>query len=573
MSDTVVMEKRRLKMHHQLLLDVIGRQAGSIDKALLEGGMNGIEAINALKMNKGVCKDDGIYFTYIRENDKATITIQDFGKGIVSQKEVEEFFETFGTPHNENEHKIYAQFRMGRGQMFNFGKNVWRTGTFELTVDVLNNGLEWEMKKNLPYVEGCHITIELYDKYLNSWPAHTVDCLKESIKKQMEFVFSPVFFNGEQINNTPEKCKWDFEDEFAYYSFNLGDQLSIYNLGVYVRDNWGTRGIVVSKKQLKLNFPRNEVMADCPVWYHINNVIKENIVKKSTKKYVSLSEAERRSILKNLRDGNQTFQDIKGSRILQTSQDKYISFMMLLKNHKNWTIANIGNRQADRCIQKGSHIVFAQEMLDAMNYTGETQHFFSWLLKTVIAKNCSRYDWSLAVKMDKIENVKNFYNPFKQAVSKSRSSCSTIAHNKLTKIEKRLISLLESFDCWSDRSIQIGLSSGALAWTDGCNFINLDRMWLNGLNFNQDVDIAHLFGILSHELAHCNDTSDTDIHGEDFYENYHEITTRANRLNPFTFCLSFKDRMRASLRTEQRVLDAKKKQDELAERAKKLGVT
>ena len=191
----VATEKRTLKMHPKLLLDVIGRQAGSLDKAMLEGGMNAQEAINALKMSGGVCKDENIYMTYTKTdnptsevledgrkkgnlNRKIVITIEDMGKGITTKKEIEEFFETFGTPHDESEHKIYAQFRMGRGQMFNFGRNVWRTGTFELTVDILKNGLEWEFKENLPFVDGCHITIELYKKYVDSWPAHTVDCLK-----------------------------------------------------------------------------------------------------------------------------------------------------------------------------------------------------------------------------------------------------------------------------------------------------------------------------------------------------------------------------------------------------------
>ena len=51
---------RTLKMHPKLLLDVIERQAGTLDKAILEGGMNGIEAINALIMSGGTCKDNSI---------------------------------------------------------------------------------------------------------------------------------------------------------------------------------------------------------------------------------------------------------------------------------------------------------------------------------------------------------------------------------------------------------------------------------------------------------------------------------------------------------------------------------
>lgn len=570
-------------MHPKLLLDVISRQAGTLDKAILEGGMNGIEAINALIMNGGVCKDKTIYITYDIPHDvreKSVITIQDFGKGLTTKEEIENFFETFGTPHDENEHKIYAQFRMGRGQMFSFGKNVWRTGTFELTVDILNDGLDWKLKENLEHVEGCHITIELYDKTKQYWPANTVDCLKEAVKKQMEFVEMPIMFNGEQINTPPAECQWDKEDEFAYYNFNIGDKLCLYNLGVFVQEKWGTNGIVVAKKQLKVNFARNDVMSDCPVWYHINEVVKKHLVTKSTKKYVSLTQNERRAILKNIRDGQQDYRDIRGSRILQTAQDKYISFLMFLKNKQPWTIAHVGSRQADRCIQQGTHTVFAREMLQAMNYSGEDKHFFGWLLKTLIDSNYAgeRYgrpsyeDYDLKNCEDKFLAKCHNFEPFEEAVKNISNTFKIVAHNKLTKIEKRLLGVLDDFGCWGGRELRIGISESAAAWTNGSTYINLDRNWLKDINFNYDGDISHMFSVMAHELTHDNDTSNSDIHAEDFYERYHDITGRRGRMNPFSHCVVFAERMRLAMRTEANATEKKKKKEALAEKAKKLGI-
>lgn len=576
----VVAEKRTLKMHPKLLLDVIGRQAGSLDKAMLEGGMNAIEAINALEKSGGKCKDKKVYMTYERIGNNTTITIKDMGKGITTKTEIEEFFETFGTPHDENEHKIYAQFRMGRGQMFNFGKNVWRTGTFELTVDVLRNGLEWELKENLPYVDGCHITIELYDKYINSWPAHTENCFKDAIKKQMEFISVPLIFNGEQINTPPEDCNWDFEDEFAYYLFNIGDKLSVYNLGVFVQDRWQTNGIVVSKRQLKLNFPRNEVMADCAIFHHIQGVVKKNIIKKSKKKHIALSKNERRAILTDVRNGFQEYSDARTIRILQTAQDKYISFSMFLKNSQPWTISEIGNRQADNCIQQGSHTVFAREMLEALNYSGEDKNFFNWLMNTTIESNRHNEDaygrefdcYRLAEDVKKWEHKNKFYEPFSEAIKGNRDKCLILATNKLTKIEKRVLSVLTDFSCWNGRVLRIGVSDWAAAWTDGVMFINLDRNYLKSLDLNWDGDIAAFFSLMSHELAHDNDTSKTDIHAEDFYEKYHSITSRRGRQNPFCHLLSFKERMQSSLRREQRERDETNKQLAMDKKVKKLGI-
>ena len=570
--------KRQLKMHPNLLLDVIGRQAGTLDKACLEGGMNGIEAINALKMNGGTCVEESIRFTYTIDEGKGVLCISDWGKGITTKEEIENFFETFGTPHDESEHKIYAQFRMGRGQMFNFGKNTWRTGSFELVVDVLNNGLEWELRENLPFVDGCHITIELYEKYLNTFPAHTVDCLKDAVKKQMEYVEMPVFFNDEQISFPPEILKWDYEDEFAYYMFNTGDDLRIYNLGVYVCDKWNTQGIVVSKKQLKVNFARNSVMSDCPVMYHINEVIRKNIVKKSTKKYVKQSANERRSMLRDLRNGLTLYSDIKGSRILQTAQDKYITFGMFLKSGQPWTFAPKGSRKADSLIELGSHTVFASEMLYALNYTGEEKDFFDWLLR--VAKQSNQVDpnnpyrvrdYYLNGAVDSLAKKKKFYEKFEDISSSSSSDYLTLDHSKLTKVEKRVLEVLKGFSCWDDREIRIGKSSDANAWTDGHSYINIDRRFLKDLNLSWEADITRLFAVLVHELAHTDSTVGTDMHGEIFYETFHDLCLQ--RWSPLCYAMEFKNKMRSSLRAEQRARESQAEKEKMAALAKKMGKT
>ena len=83
-----VAEQKNLKMHKKLLLDVIRKQAGSIDKAVLEGVMNSIEA-NAT----------GVFADFIIVDGKAVLSIKDDGMGISTEKELIEHFETFGTPH------------------------------------------------------------------------------------------------------------------------------------------------------------------------------------------------------------------------------------------------------------------------------------------------------------------------------------------------------------------------------------------------------------------------------------------------------------------------------------------
>ena len=123
-------ETRRFKMHPKLLFDVIQRQAGSLAKAVLEGVMNSIDA-KATKCRITLTNNE--------------LTISDDGTGIRTRKSIEDFFETFGQPHDESEGKVYGTFRMGRGQLFAYGKNRWRTGPFEMKIDIKNKGLDYEL--------------------------------------------------------------------------------------------------------------------------------------------------------------------------------------------------------------------------------------------------------------------------------------------------------------------------------------------------------------------------------------------------------------------------------------------
>ena len=165
---------RRFKMDEKLLFDTIQRQAGTLEKANVEGVMNSIEAGATL-----------VIVGLDISGPTAIMTITDDGKGFRDQQEIEDFFETFGKPHSENEKVIWKQFRMGRGQMFAYGKNTWRTGNFRMVVDIKEWGLNYEFEDDLPYHDGCEITIELYDNPIGRYPYNSVAQYKEAIQKQV----------------------------------------------------------------------------------------------------------------------------------------------------------------------------------------------------------------------------------------------------------------------------------------------------------------------------------------------------------------------------------------------------
>lgn len=83
-GDGINTEARRFVMHPNLLYDVILRQAGSLEKAILEGVMNAIDA--------------GASRCVVRLEARKVV-IEDDGRGFRSRSEIEAFFETFDTPY------------------------------------------------------------------------------------------------------------------------------------------------------------------------------------------------------------------------------------------------------------------------------------------------------------------------------------------------------------------------------------------------------------------------------------------------------------------------------------------
>ena len=568
-----VSEQKNLKMHKKLLLDVIKKQAGSLEKAILEGVMNSVEA----GATSVVCN-----FSVNDDNDKASLSIHDDGIGISTEKELIEHFETFGTPHDESENVIWKQFRMGRGQMFAFGKNTWRTSTFKMEVDIDNWGLVYHLTKNLPYVDGCAIDIELYRNPIGSYTYPTIDSLIENIRKQIEFVKTPVMFNDRQLNMPPEMLKWTSEDENAYYLFDAGDGVKIYNLGAYVKriDAYiaGTSGIIVSKKRLDVNFARNDIQCDCAVFGAIDEVIKKNRIVKAKKKYTSMSQSERVALLRDLRDARQPYKDLVGKRIFKTSQGKWYSLNMIFKSNQPWTFAENGSREADMAMERGSVLCLSESILDYLNYHEETSRFFEWLLRAQLRIDPNKNSWNQNISSYERDDVeKNIILKTRTFLPYDESDCDgtetkktlkggfsseyiILPDNKLNIVEKRILSVLNYMSSWKNRRIGIGTSDTALAWTDGHSTITLEKGWLKTLKLEQDSGVTELFTVLCHELAHDNNTDGTHNHGQEFYENYYEITRNKSWRNPLSQMLNFREKMRRAKidRKQERIIEKQK---------------
>jgi len=508
-------ETRSFTMHPHLLLDVMQRQAGTLSKAILEGIMNAVDA-KATRCDLVIDADH--------------MMITDDGQGFRNRIEIEQWFEKFGNPHVENEKKTYGSFRMGRGQIFSFGKNLWKTGVFRMEVDIKERGLDYDLISDAEDVNGCSIDVNFYKKLL---PLELADVIRD-VEKTATYVPIVLTINGRVVSVDPATEKWDFVTEEAYIRLRSTISLSVYNLGVWVKDfgNWqlGCGGTIVSRKQLTLNFARNDIMVqNCEVWRKIKKLVDKKSTSTNCKKTV-LDDGERQRLANQMLSGEL---DIRQSKFLKLFTDvtgKYWSADQLARADmaRRMTVAVKGERRGDALMQSKVLFVMAEETLDRFHCRDIES------LITII-KRIEPWWNPTVVKFEdaaKGMGVQHFILDQKKWTAREKvfisilKSCDSPILLKLSSINN---SSYRSYDVISKmrREIVIGTSDSALAWTDGSTYIAFARGFLKKVEFNM-LGMMNLFDVALHEYCHEDADSDTHIHSGEFYQKFHDACTGSN---------------------------------------------
>jgi hypothetical protein len=389
-----------------------------------------------------------------------------------------------------------------------------------------------------------------------------------------------ILFNNEQINTPASQCKWDFEDKNSYYMFNTGMDFKVYNLGAFVMNaslaSMGMMGIVVSKKQVKVNFARNDVQHDCDVYYGYNDdkdkhvdgmydVVKKNRIKKTRQRRRTLDSWERQATLTDLRDEQQDLADVKTLALIKTAQGKHVSLDFVRKNRQQWCFAPFGSDLADRLMEREQAICFDEAVLDAMNYDGPPSLFFTWL--TGVGEE---YSYQSGYRDNDWKTIEKLHVDFKDISSGISDSYSTLPDKKLTTVERRIIKVLNSYHCWKGRVINLGYSERANAWTNGSTYITIDRSFLKRLSVTWARHTNKIMTLLAHEMAHDDDSRGTHIHGPEFYENMCRILRSDD--SPTIHNCDFNKRMEKSKIDEKQAKLIAKEQRANAKQEKKLGI-
>jgi hypothetical protein len=318
-SENKFSESRRFRMHHALLFDVIKSQAGSLQKALTELVMNSVDA-----------GASSVEITL----DRNCFCVKDDGKGFAGRDEIDAFFETFGTPHVEGD-AVFGRFRMGRGQAFAFARNRWRTGTFEMRVDIQGRGLDYDLITGCEPVVGCTINGDLYERLD---PSELLS-IARSLAEQCQYLPIPLSLNGKVINRLPESERWTHTDDSAYVRVDDSRRLSLFNLGVlvahYPASEFGVGGVVVSKRQLAVNFARNDVLrSQCPEWRAIRPLLTRLAAEhcgrtKGAKKTEAWREFQARQVLTTALTTSEQVEELRGLPLFTDVAGKHLSLKQL----------------------------------------------------------------------------------------------------------------------------------------------------------------------------------------------------------------------------------------------------
>jgi hypothetical protein len=498
------MEHRAFSIDPALLYSVIESQAGTLEKALLEGVMNSIDAASS-RVTVVLTRDGFV--------------IRDNGRGFKSRDEILNWFETFGTPHKEGD-ATYGKFRMGRGQLMAFAATVWRSGEFQMNVDIRNAGLGYQLSQNLEKFRGCEVVGTLYQA-LSEERLHEVDA---AFRRLVAFAPVPVELNGQVVSVRPEKAKWSYEDETCWLKLDPdARELLIYNQGVLVKGmpgwRFGSGGVAVSKASLQVNFARNDIMEyDCSQWALMRTAIERGVLERLSSRK-QLSDDQRAFLARKVLASRTGLGALETSaKIFTDIQGKHVTLADVMAA-KTIAFECPSRLQLSRVLHDtGEALVLSRKSLDRVGL-GTPKEFFERL--EAIPDFPSHRLRALDIEA----------LPSRMAGPKDRE----LTRDALRKRELAALLALEvankDLAAWlihrgvaeSIRELRVGVRAGAVAWTDGKEYVYAHRKALSHLDRGLD-GAWYWVSTLLHEYCHDTDDSESHDHGEVFYAKYHELT-------------------------------------------------
>lgn len=535
MSETTV-EARRFTIDPHAIMSLIRAQSGSLQKAMLEAVANSMDA-GAKRIDVTLTPD--------------SVEITDNGRGLSKVEEIYEFFERFGFDHSQLDRQV-GRFGVGRGQLFCFGVNTWRTNEFEMEIDIKNKGLDYELKKGLPKHKGMSITIAL-DETLQ---ASEQLAIEEEFRHLVRFSSTPIYFNGEKITEDVNKLKWNFENEDAWFQIKKGGSLSVYSQGLFVKDLWGHEfgvgGRIITKpgKALEQNLARNDLLVkDCEIWKRIRPEIVRlaKPFKENADKDVYMTPSLRKNMAREAltADGAKT---LAKAKIFTLSNNRHVTLDRVLSTGFIST-APMLDQAADRLMQRKQAMVLATDTLERFGV--DTLEELRRKLKKALESHYAAamdselrggYDpamtsWKMRQRVKNLNNAKLFDKvedmpfdtelsfttvPYKDLTEEERAVAYGLRRN-MSAIAYCVARALEG-QGQNTRRLEFFEDNGSVqACTDGATTVWINRKVMLSKAKKGAPGYMELISLLVHEQLHQTSSQTQHAHPPEFYEDFHNI--------------------------------------------------
>lgn len=468
--------KQNFEMHPDLLRSVIFQQAGSVEKAILEAIQNSL--------------DEDSKSVHIFLNEKGFI-ITDDGNGM-NAEQIDVQFKIFGNSIKKNDPTKRGKFAMGRGQIFAFGYTKWFTLNNEMRINAIRS-LSYRMKESKEYVKGTEIRCLFYKK-LGSWELdRTIAGIKRNVIPSKN---TNITINNQDFGLEKEIVEELSNDDFEVFTTNLYNN-RIFAQDLYIKNFDSTTTLnIACKNKMKVNMARNSFIEDDDMTIKLYDLIK-TAERKHLLSVRRFDATLGKTTLEYIQEGKLTVKDFKKKKMIEMADGT----LMSLEQLQNRMIMFGGkNRTSDKAIQEGYTVVSDK---------------FEYLLKSVSEKEGNGFSFTLDERSP-ADVVKEGYHReiSPEALKLGANKKAVYIYYWTDKMNYELFG--------GNRDIRIGESDNAKGWTDGYNFIAVNKT-LFTKTMDKRARMNEIFELLVHEYAHEEDDTNESDHDANFYKRYHDL--------------------------------------------------
>jgi hypothetical protein len=508
-----------------LIRSVICDQADSIEKGWREGIQNSVDS-DASKVELDFTHEYSL--------------IEDNGSGVkLTEERGKELMTTMGaSSKDKGSDEDIGCFGVGKGQLIAKGKTVFYSGGYAILFDIKNWGLEsFQMKLfDVPsFLEDCgedewkelfeeHVGKGVYDgfgMFINHyedevpaedsyhWRFH-----RENTEERFQFLESvndtEVYVNGNQIsdkhplnhvNDTGvRKTISGDETEETYIcitdSTGTEEPLEVYSNGIYVRDieARGVEGVIVTSRNLSLNFARNEIKSGCPVWDEIQDRLDELRCEVFADSENDLNESAREFLAQQMLKDDEIRAEFGYEELFITATENRVSLNEIQTQHEIGKDV-IGGDAGDTLEEALGVLVLGSEGEDDANdvlFEAEASNNTEFELPPLFNARDRAEDEGLQTTHEKLRD------------------------RELSDSQRKILGIAELLadELGCERSIEYGESDIAHAWTDGLTKIHITDSAASGTAWIEWV--PSLWRTIVHEMAHRHSSKDDADHGSIF---------------------------------------------------------